>query len=375
LYDRTFQHGIELTSRVYFDRQTYHGVYVYPSSASSAGDVLNQDLGQGDWLGTNTRMTVTLWRKHKVTAGTEIQDNLLQEQTNYNSTPYALLLSDRRSSMQAAVYGQDEFTLGGGLILYAGVRYDHYYSFGGTTNPRLAVVYSPLKRTTLKLIYGQAFRAPNNYELYYSDGSSQEANPVLRPEKIKSTEIIWEQDLSSNFRATATGFDERITDLIDQQTDPTSGFLVFDNSGKVRSMGIGLELAAKTHRGIEGRVSYTVQKTEDSATHLSLTNSPPQLVKAGLLLPIWNRRFSAGLEAQYTDARKTWAGTKTGAYAVANMTISSKEFGGGFFLSGSVYNVFNRKYSDPVGQEIAEPSVQQNGRDFRIQIIRVFHTN
>jgi iron complex outermembrane receptor protein len=374
-YDRTFQHGIELTSKVYFDRQTYHGVYVEPSATSPGSDVLNQDLAQGDWLGTNTRITVTLWRRHKVTAGTEIQDNLLQEQTNYNSSPYALFLNDRRSSIQGALYGQDEFTLSKGLILYTGLRYDHYDTFGCTVNPRLAVVYSPLERTTFKLIYGQAFRAPNNYELYYSDGFSQEANPLLRPERIKSTEFVWEQDLSSNFRATATGFDERITNLITQQTDPRNGLLVFDNSGRVRSKGIGLELAAKTHRGVEGRVSYTVQKTEDSATHVSLTNSPPQLVKAGLLLPVWSRRLSAGLEAQYTDARKTWAGTKTGAYAVANLTITSRELAGGFRLSASAYNLFNRKYSDPVGQEIVEPAVQQNGRDFRIQITRVFHAN
>jgi iron complex outermembrane receptor protein len=271
------------------------------------------------------------------------------------------------------LYAQDEFTIGKGLILYAGVRYDHYDTFGCTTNPRFALIYSPLKRTTFKLIYGQAFRAPNNYELYYSDGFSLEANPLLRPERMKSTQFIWEQDLKSNFRLSATGFDDRISDLISEQKDLRNGFLFFTNSGNARSMGFGVELAGKTRAGIEGRLSYTIQRTEDAVTHIRLTNSPPQLIKAGVFFPAWHRRLSAGVEAQYTGARNTWAGTTAGGYAVANLTITSREFAGGFRLSASAYNLFNRKYSDPVGPEIAEPALQQNGRDFRIQVVRSFH--
>jgi iron complex outermembrane receptor protein len=372
LYDRTFKHDIELTSRIFFDRQTYHGVYVDQPIANPGTEVLNEDLSQGDWFGTNTKITTTLWTKHKVTAGAEVQDNPVQEQSNYDLNPYALFLDDRRSSMQGAVYAQDEFKVVKELTLYAGVRHDQYETFGGTTNPRLAAIYSPLKRSTFKLIYGTAFRAPNNYELYYGDGYRLEANPRLRPETIKSTELVWEQELGSNFRATATAFDDRIGSLITQQQDPKTGLLVYENSQKVSSTGLGLELAGKTQQGIEGHVSYTLQSNKDAVTHSSLTNSPPQLFKMGVLLPAWQRRLSFGLEAQYVDARKTWAGTDTPGYAVANLTVTSREFAGGFRLSGSVYNVFNKKYSDPVGQEIAEPSLQQNGRDFRIQITRVF---
>lgn len=373
LYDRVLQHGIELTGRAYFDRQTYHGLYVTGSTTDPGSEILNHDLDQGDWLGINTRISATLWRKHRVTVGTEIQDNLLQEQINYNANPYQLFLNDRRSSVQSALYGQDAFTVGKGLILYAGVRYDHYYSFGGTTNPRLAAVYSPLQRTTFKLIYSQAFRAPNNFELYYNDGTNLEANPLLRPETTKSTELIWEQDFKSNFRLTATGFYEHIHGLISEQTDPRNGFLVFNNTERVHSKGLGVELAGKTHSGLEGRISYTIQSTEDATTHISLTNSPTQSLKAGVFLPVWHHRLAAGVETQYTDARKTWAGTTVNGYAVTNLTLSSREFAGGFRLSASAYNLFNRKYSDPVGLEILEPGIQQNGRDFRIQVLRAFH--
>lgn len=56
------------------------------------------------------------------------------------------------------------------LILNQGVRHDHFSTVGGTTNPRLAVIWSPYDETTVKLLYGAPFRAPNPYELYFHDG-------------------------------------------------------------------------------------------------------------------------------------------------------------------------------------------------------------
>jgi len=50
-------------------------------------DVLNEDASRGDVLGTNARITKTLWQKHKATVGVEFRDNLRQDQTNYNVTP------------------------------------------------------------------------------------------------------------------------------------------------------------------------------------------------------------------------------------------------------------------------------------------------
>jgi len=371
-YNRSLRQDTSLNLRVSYDGAAYHGVYVDPSSVQGS-DVLNEDLERGDWLGFNANVTKTFRRKHKVTLGTALQDNLRQNQTSYNLNPRLLILDDHRSSQEWAVFAQDEFTLTKKLILNAGVRHDQYQTFGGTTNPRLALIFTPIKPTTFKLIYGQAFRSPNNYELYYQDGYSVEGNPHLQPESIQSTELVWEQSLSGNFRLSGTAFEDRITNLINQQSDPVNHLLVYENSGKARTRGLGAELAGKTHSGIEGRVSYTFQNSEDLATGLSLTNSPSQLVKANLICPVLNHKLSLGFEAQYTGPRKTLAGTQTAQYTVANITASSREFAGGFRLSATLYNVFNRKYSDPVGQEIAEPALQQNGRDFRIQIMRTFH--
>ncbi len=372
-YTRTLQQDTSLTVRFAFDDDAYHGVYVEPGAVPQASPVLNEDLDHGEWLTFNANLTRTFWKKHKVTVGMELEDDLKQDQTNYNLSPYFLFLQDRRTSIEGAVFVQDEFRITKNLILNAGVRHDQYKTFGGTTNPRLALLFSPVKSATIKLIYGQAFRAPNNYELYFTDGFSVGANPGLRPEKIKDTELIWEQNLRNNFRLSASLFDDRIANLIGQQTNTQNGFLIYENSGSVASRGFEIELAGKMRWDIEGRVSYTLQRTVDGVTQLSLTNSPPQLAKMNLTAPLVHHWFSMGVEGLYADPRKTYAGTYAGRYAIANVTVSSREFGGGFQLSASVYNLFNNKYSDPVGPEIEEPALQQNGRGFRIQISRAIH--
>jgi len=66
------------------------------------------------------------------------------------------------------------------LTLDLGLSYDHCSTFGSTTNPRAGLIYQPREGTNLKFLYGQSFRAPTAYELYYS-AQGQEPNPSPGP--------------------------------------------------------------------------------------------------------------------------------------------------------------------------------------------------
>jgi outer membrane receptor protein involved in Fe transport len=77
-----------------------------------------------------------------------------------------------------ALYAQDELGITSRLTLDAGVRYDHYSTFGGTTNPRLALIYRPASKTTLKLLYGDAFSARDVYQISPDFGSFYDERKV-----------------------------------------------------------------------------------------------------------------------------------------------------------------------------------------------------
>ena len=133
-------------------------------------------------------------------------------------------LDDEREASVWGFYLQDEFTILENLRLNAGLRYDHYETFEGAVSPRAALIYNPLERTTLKFIYGEAFRAPNAYEMYYEDGGySHKGNHGLDEERIRSYELVMEQYFKNGLYLTATGFLYEIDDLISLESDSTDG--------------------------------------------------------------------------------------------------------------------------------------------------------
>jgi len=103
-----------------------------------------------------------------------------------------------------AGYAQFDSQITRRLDLSAGVRYDHYNSgFGGSTNPRFALIYHATSSTTAKLLYGSAFRAPVPYETNPDYGPFYLGNQKLQPETIRSVEGILEQGLGSRLNVTA----------------------------------------------------------------------------------------------------------------------------------------------------------------------------
>jgi len=90
--------------------------------------------------------------------------NLKQDQENYDQQPYVLYVDDHDSSVDDSVYPQDEYTIRRNVILSAGARFDHYSGLGNSAKPRVGLIYRPWERTTLKFLYGQAFRVPSLYE-------------------------------------------------------------------------------------------------------------------------------------------------------------------------------------------------------------------
>ena len=81
-----------------------------------------------------------------------------------------------------AIYLQDKWDITDGISITLGIRHDHYSDFEGTTNPRIGIVWDFLDNATLKLLYGQAFRAPNFLELYTRNNPALLGNPNLEPE-------------------------------------------------------------------------------------------------------------------------------------------------------------------------------------------------
>jgi outer membrane receptor for ferrienterochelin and colicins len=368
-YEHHFDNQLQATARISYNNSNYHGKYVYDLPPVT----INKDFNHGEWFDTEIDFVKKFFDKHTVIMGMEYAYNMHIDQGNYDESPYAEYLDDKRKAVNWGVFAQDEFAILDYLTLNLGVRYDNFQTFGGTTNPRVALIYRPLEETTFKLIYGSAFRAPNSYELYYNDGpTTMKSNPNLGPETIRDYEAIIEQSLGDHFNATVLGYYYNAKDLINQTIDPEDGLEIFKNADKITSKGIEFELRGHWDGGREGKINYSHSNAQDRKDGVRLTNSPVNLAKLNLIIPVVKERFFLGLEEQYTGKRKTLAGNEAGEFMISNVTLFSKDSIKGLEISGSIYNLFNKRYSDPGAAEHLQDTIEQDGRTFRLKVVYSF---
>lgn len=365
-YEHAFTDDLQLMVRGNFSNYLFDGDYPYLDEATGES-YLNRDEVESRIWGGEAQVTKRLFERHLLTIGSEVRYNDRQEQRNYD-VGYEPYLDDSQTSMVWALYLQDEIRLLDTLTLSAGLRYDHYESFGSTSNPRLALVYAPTDRTSVKFIYGEAFRAPNAYELYYGDDFSFIANPDLEPETIDSWELIFDHYLGRHLRYSLAVFHYKIDNLISQEPDPgdPENFTRFANLESVTSAGFECEIEGKWQGGLQALASYTYTKAEDDETDRRLVNSPKHLAKFNLRVPILDQRLQAGLEVFYTSSRKTLQNTEVDDFFLTSLTLFSHGVLPGLDLSASVYNLFDKTYHEPASLDHRQESIPQDGRSFRI---------
>lgn len=364
-YHRSISRKTDMDVRGYYDSY-------YSMGAGSVGgtdpstNIMAYTTGRADWLGAEVNFGVQLGRQ-RITAGADYEHCIRIDQKNYFASTLALL-DDHRSPQQGAAYGQVELNLIPRLTINAGGRLDWYDTFGAALSPRIAAIYKLNPRTSIKYIFGRAFRAPNAYESYYVDSLViGEPNPHLQPENIQTHEVVLEQSLRPWLQATVDGFYNNLRNLIDEAPDPADGLTHFVNAGRVRGRGLEFELEAKRKSGLSARASYTVADAEDLADHSRLANSPLHTAKLNTSIPLLRHTF-AGVEMLYSSAQKSYQGAQVPWSFLTNVTVSTSPLWGGWQFSGSCYNAFNRRWSTGAGPENREPQIQQDGRTFRFKV-------
>jgi outer membrane receptor for ferrienterochelin and colicins len=373
--DLSYQHSIsekwDLTVRTSYDQSRLQGLQAYSTGLPDPSTTVDTYSTRGGWWNSEANLSGTVLEKHKVTVGTEITDNLRQDQGSYTAIGNVFVPFPGNSVIWA-LYAQDEFAITHKLTLSAGLRYDHYSDFGATTNPRLGLIYHLFHPTTLKLLYGTAFRAPVPFERTPDFGPFYESDPGLKPETIRSVEGVVEQGLGQHFTLSGSVFRNWIDHLISLETDSTTGLSVYQNGDRAVTTGVEVELDGHLSSGLQGRASYSFADVTVPVIDGPLGNSPQHLGKLNLSYPIVQQRLFASVDAQYTSSVQTLAANTVSGFSVFNFTMLGRALGKHLDLSGSVYNVFNKKYFDPGRPEDPEDSIQQDGRNFRIKLTARF---
>jgi iron complex outermembrane receptor protein len=369
-YDRALSPETQLLARAAYDWYAYRADYPYDYAAPGALPfiVVSHDDDYGDGVEAEVQVTRRFLGRQIAVFGGEYRADLHLYQSNFNDDPKTYNFRSDRQGQSLGLYTQTEIELGSRLLLNAGMRYDYYDNFGGTLNPRFGLIYNPQPTTTVKLLYGRAFRAPNAYERYLESPGFNKANPNLKPETIRTYELVLEQYLPHGLLFTASGYRYGIRQLITQIRDPADGLLVFENVDDVNAKGLELGMETRLSNGLLARVSYAWQEAEDEHSERELNNSPRHMAKLNLSVPLAGGAWSTALEMQYLSSLRTLAGNAAPGFLLANATLLGRGVVKGLDLSLSLYNLFDRSYAYPGSTGHVQDVIAQDGRSFRVKL-------
>jgi outer membrane receptor protein involved in Fe transport len=187
------------------------------------------------------------WRKPKIVNSDAYLSGAAQ-----GYLPQAPLTS--RTIMGAFIQHQDDLFESMHYVL--GVRVDDYSNFGDHAAPRAGLVWEYDHVNTLKLLYGESFRAPSRSETDITNSAALLANPDLEPEIAKTSEIVWLHQ-PENVSLSATWFYTELTDVI-----MTLASLAGEPSGRINSgneylSGLELEYQHEWHSQLTSRMNAT----------------------------------------------------------------------------------------------------------------------
>ncbi|MDH5297658.1 MAG: TonB-dependent receptor [Desulfobulbaceae bacterium] len=259
---------------------------------------------------------------------------------------WALWNKDAKRESYAA-YLQDEWEVVNNVKLTAGVRYDHYNDFGDTTNPRAGLVWNFSKKGEIKLLYGEAFRAPNFSELYNDNNPSLMGNEALEAEEITTYEAAIGYRLTEKLGVDLNYFYLEIANQINRDTTVAPN--VYANIGGTVSDGV--ECVLNYQFGAEDylKLRYTYQDPRDADTDRALPFVPHQRVGGSVNYAL-SRNISAHADVSWTGERSRPSGDSRAAvdpYTTVNVAVTAKNFYRGLEIRGAIYNLFDERYVDP----------------------------
>jgi outer membrane receptor for ferrienterochelin and colicins len=366
-YDKQLRSNLELSTRISFNRLYY--VSYYPVDADNSAR--NRDGGDGLWLTGETRLRWDTHPKNRLVTGFEYVQHLKADFfSDFIGTPF--YQSSTRFSTNG-LYLQDEYQISRRFVLTAGGRFDRLYRLRLAVSPRFALNFYPAKGSTVKLLFGQAFRSPNVYEYNSDDGFFTKGNPNLKSERIATFELIFDQRITEAIQFRSSLYRTTMQRLIDQVEDENDLLFQYQNVGDAKGYGASGEIMIRTESVLSAYANYSYQNMRDGLGE-KLTNAPSHLAKAGLSLH-FARHFRVSPEVRYQSRALTVRGTYADAFAICNLNLVfepdfrvKSTWMNRFQLNLRVRNVLGTAYGYPGGLEHAQAVIQQDGRNFDLRL-------
>lgn len=253
---------------------------------------------------------------------------------------------------------ENRWSLTQAFELTAGIRLDDYSNFGTTANPRASFVWQLDDNSTVKLLYGRAFRSPSFAELYIINNPVIQGEPNLEPEVINSYDISFIERMGFDSQLTVNLFFNEIEDSIGLITSDNGKFVFTNDKGlKSKGFNLGYETILNAAHTINSGFSH--QKIENQATNTDIGRYPKNNLFLNYHWDINDQWRLGGLWRWITDRDRTLADPRSplDGYDVLDLKVTRK-LSTGFSASFIAKNVFDADIREPASQlTLVDPSL------------------
>jgi iron complex outermembrane receptor protein len=361
--DAEWRRGLDenrsLTLRAFYDGYYYRGFYPYEAPGG-----LFADRNSSHWLGTEARFQWDPAPSVRLVTGAEYRRAL---EARYHSWDEMEVYFDGDyPTSQLSGFVQGEWQVAPQLALVMGSRIDRFSDAGTAISPRGAIVFHPADATTIKVLYGQAFRGPNKYERYYDDGT-QQANLALEPERIRTWELNVEQQVGRQITVRGSLFDYAMRDLIDPTVNETDDTQQYRNVSRVRSRGGEVDVAVNWRDGLSTSVGYGFARARNPDLDEPLTNSPAHTLRVLSRARVFGG-WSGAVDIRYDHERLTVQNTQLDGFWLVGASVSTPELKDLGRVRLTARNLLGAEYATPGGLEHVQAAIAQDGRQVSVQV-------
>lgn len=339
-YKSSLNKNLDMHARVYYDNFDVENIWYMPYSSPSVLEYLYTTRK----IGSEILLTYS-GENFSLVSGISYEKQSIKDpyqgELNGAEEPNFIDEVDRQFK---SLFSELLYDVSDDFRVNMGIRYDHYSDFGSTVNPRIGSTYSINKTNTLKLMYGEAFRAPTFAELYNKNNPAFVGNQDLKPETIRTTEITFINNDIDNTQLSFTLSNSDIEDLI--LVDASNKYM---NTGKIRTRGGKIELKHELYRGSYVLANYSYQDSQNKTTNEDMQDVSKHLGYAALNYRA-SKDYNLYIDANYRGKQTRASGSSRAAIksaTIVNATLNIKDvFVDDMKMKLSINNIFNKTTYD-----------------------------
>lgn len=338
------------------------------SKGSLGGDSYHVRL-TNDWT-INPESSALLgveWRREQETAARAYHNYDLGQLASrsfpisyYGDFSHYTAIGTQQALNMGGLYGQYLRDLTADTRLTLGLRYDNYPAIGAHLSPRLGVVQQLSSAQTLKLLYGEAYRAPSLGETGVINNPLVMGNPNLTYEVVNTWDLIWMLNLNAT-HVSLGGFRNTYIDPMVAGVVGTTRTTI--NSQNESSDGLELEVQQQLSPAWLLRATYThffsLPKTAFREAEQLAS------VEANFTQGAWNGNVVA-----YHQSERTALGANNSLHSLAEFWVLNAKLryslSASYSLSVQLKNVANTQFATPAQGVNLPQGVPNRGRELSL---------